>query len=126
MHFNASLACALAVLVIGSSPVRAHDMYSHLLDGWGTPCCNNTDCRPAHFRITPRGVKMFVDRNWIRIPPDKLQYRILHGDSGETGGGHWCGSSDWGFDGSGNPDLYGVTRCAVLPPSFSLLGSTTK
>jgi hypothetical protein len=74
-------------------------MYSHLLDGWGTPCCNNTDCRPARFRITPRGVEMFVDRNWIRIPPDKLQYRILHGDSGETGGGHWCGSSDWGFDG---------------------------
>ena len=120
MQFNASLACALAVLVIGSGPVRAHDRYSHLLDGWGTRC-NNTDCRPARFRITPRGVEMFVDRKWIRIPPDKLQYRIPHGDSGETGGGRWCGSSDWGFDGTGNPDLYGVTRCAVLPPNFALV-----
>jgi len=26
---------------------------------------------------------MFVERNWIRVPPDKLQYRMLHGDSGE-------------------------------------------
>ena len=116
MLFNASLACALAVMVFGSSPVRAHDMYSHLLDGWGTPCCNNTDCRPVHFRITPRGVEMFVDRNWIPIPPDRLQYRVLHGDSGETSGGHWCGSSDWE-----NPDLYGFTRCAILPPNFALV-----
>jgi hypothetical protein len=123
MRSNASLACALLIVAIGSSPVRPHDMYSHLVDRSGAPCCNDTDCRPAPFRITARGVEMFVDGKWIGIPPDMLQYRVLSGDNGATGGGHWCGSTEWNGEGFGNVDLYGVTRCAVLPPGLALAGN---
>ena len=34
MRPSATLACALAALVIGSSPVQCHGVYSHLLHGW--------------------------------------------------------------------------------------------
>jgi hypothetical protein len=36
---------------------------------------------------------MFVNRRWIGIPANKLQYRVLSGDSGATGGGHWSRST---------------------------------
>ena len=120
MRSSASLACALAVMAIESSPVRAHDIYSHLLDRNGKPCCNHTDCQPAPFKSTARGVEMFVNGRWIGIPTDKLQYRVLSGDSGATGGGHWCGSTDWNVEGFSNLDLYEVTLCAILPPNFAL------
>jgi hypothetical protein len=123
MRSNASLTCALLIVAIGSSPVRAHDIYSHLVDRDGKPCCNNTDCRPAPFKVTARGVEMFVNDKWIVIPPDKLQHRLLSGDSGASGGGHWCGSTDWNVEGVGNIDLYEVTLCAVLPPGLALAGN---
>jgi hypothetical protein len=88
-------------------PIQAHDIYMGLLSTTGLPCCNNTDCRPAHFRVTHGGVQMFIDEQWIEIAHNKVQYRALAGDRGETGGGHWCGSL--------HPRGY-FTRCAILPP----------
>ena len=104
-----------AVLVIGPPlPLQAHDLYSHLTDERGASCCDDRDCRPAPYRFTAGGLQMFVDRRWIDVPNERVQYRILPGDTGETGGGHWCGwTTDWGA----------TTLCAVLPPnSAALLG----
>ena len=83
---------ALIVLVMGfDRPAEAHDIYSRLTDTWGNSCCNDTDCRPAPYRITPAGVRMLVDGDWIEVPGHTIQYRALLGDTGESGGGHWCG-----------------------------------
>src|SRR3954467_1644400 len=69
---------------------------------------------------TPEGVslhagwyklQMFVDGRWIEVPSEQIQYRALLGDTGETGGGHWCGAAFEPSLGS----LY-ITRCAILPP----------
>jgi hypothetical protein len=66
---------------------------------------------------------MLVFGVWIDVPYDKIQYRALLGDSGETSGGHWCGDSlEQSFDpvvnGLGN--MYS-TRCAILPPNSTFL-----
>jgi hypothetical protein len=115
-----ALLSAALLVAMSSAQIRAHDIYSHLKDKGGAPCCNEKDCRPAPFKVIARGVQMLVAGKWINIPADMLQYRSLAGDTGVSGGGHWCGSTDWGYDGVGFPDLYGVTRCAILPPNFSL------
>jgi hypothetical protein len=104
-----------AVLIISLPlPTPAHDIYSHLRDEGGGSCCDDQDCRPALYRLTARGVQMYVDQQWITVPNERIQYRALPGDRGKTGGGHWCGSAnepDFG-------DLEGlyVTKCAILPP----------
>jgi hypothetical protein len=74
-------------------PTLAHDIYSHLRDEGGGSCCDDQDCRPAVYRLTARGVQMYVDQRWINVPNERIQYRALPGDRGETGGGHWCGSA---------------------------------
>jgi hypothetical protein len=56
-------------------------------------------------------VQMFVYGQWLVIPHDKIQYRSIEGDTGETAGGHWCGN---GHQGRGYVSY--VTRCAILPP----------
>jgi len=116
----------VAALLACSNPAEAHDIYSRLVDKWGAPCCNETDCRPARFRVTPEGVEMFVAGRWARVPNENIQYRTLTGDTGDTGGGHWCGQADWGYDGSGGADVYWVTRCAILPPNFSSLPASVQ
>ena len=103
-----------AVLVISLPlPTLAHDIYSHLKDRWGNSCCDHKDCRPAPYRVTPAGVQMFVDGDWISVPDYTIQYRALPGDTGETAGGHWCGDIRTrhgdGLDYS--------THCAILPPN---------
>jgi len=104
--------------------VLGHDIYSNILDKNGARCCDQLDCRPAHFRVTPVGVKMLVHTIWITVPNDVIQYRSLVGDTGETGGGHWCGIADWGMDSSGaDPALR--TLCAILPPNFAVAHSGT-
>lgn len=109
------------VLSIGLSQLAgAHDLYSHLTDSWGNSCCHDEDCRPAPYRVTPTGVQMFVDGEWIAVPGYTIQYRALLGDNGETGGGHWCGRAYLKVDGS----LFHVTQCAVLPPSTAALVRT--
>jgi hypothetical protein len=69
-------------------------IYSHLLDRWGAPCCNDglptgalQDYRSRCGDVRSRG----VDHRTARVPP----ILSLLGDTGETGGGHWCGWSDW-------------------------------
>jgi hypothetical protein len=103
---------------IWSAPMHGHDMYSNVLDKHGKPCCNQTDCRPAHFRVTPLGVRMLVHATWVSVPSDLIQYRSLSGDTGETAGGHWCGIADWGMDSTGaDPALR--TFCAILPHNLA-------
>jgi hypothetical protein len=108
---------ALVVIVLAASlplPIRAHDVYSHLMDEVGASCCDNQDCRPALYSVSASGAQMLVDQRWIDVPDERIQYCALLGDTGETGGGHWCGSTykpDFG-----NPTTVYMTKCAVLPP----------
>ena len=108
-------AFVVAVLVTNLPlPIQAHDIYSHLRDEVGASCCDDQDCRPALYRVSASGVQKLVDQRWIDVPDERIQYRALLGDTGETGGGHWCGSTykpDFG-----NPTTVDMTKCAVLPP----------
>jgi hypothetical protein len=111
-----------AVLVISLSPsLQAHDIYSHLVDEVGASCCDDQDCRPVPYRFIATGVQMFVDKRWINVPSDRIQYRSLPGDTGETGGGHWCGSTyppDFSDGGA-----LSITKCAILPPQSADAGA---
>jgi hypothetical protein len=104
--------CAAIFLICFKPPAEAHYIYSHLKDRLGNSCCNEQDCRPAPYRVTPAGVLMLVNGTWIAVPDYRIQYRALPGDTGETGGGHWCGDTrhmvGYGMDYS--------TYCAILPP----------
>src|SRR5215217_5055252 len=93
----------------GPDPGSRHLLTS--LDARGSSCCDATDCRRAPYRLRAIGVEMFVFGNWVAVPADKIQYRALLGDTGETGGGHWCGA---GYE--AGVGVYYTTRCAVLPP----------
>jgi hypothetical protein len=111
-----SRAALISTILITSLPLptQAHDIYSHLVDEVGASCCDNRDCRPVPYRFIASGVQMFIDTRWIDVPSDRIQYRALPGDTGETRGGHWCGSTC-------NPDFSDVgalymTKCAILPP----------
>jgi hypothetical protein len=44
-----------------SAPTDAHDIYMALKNRFGQSCCNEGDCRPAHYRTTANGVQMLVD-----------------------------------------------------------------
>jgi hypothetical protein len=90
MCLKLELFTAIALLSFGL-PTEAHDIYSPLRDRLGNSCCHEGDCRPAPYRMTPTGVQMFVDGEWIAVPDYMIQYRALLGDTGETDGGHWCG-----------------------------------
>ena len=95
-------------------PIQAHDPYTTLKDRHGRNCCNSLDCQPAPYQVTPRGVRMFVDGHWVDVPPEAIQYVMLPGDTGETGGGHWCGQ---GYEpGGADPNVPYITKCAILPP----------
>jgi hypothetical protein len=107
---------AVVLLVSFEPPTEAHDIYSPLIDSGGVSCCEARDCRPAHYRMTAAGVEMYVDGNWIEVPEQAIQYRALQGDTGETGGGHWCGFAHRRHPGH-------VTRCAVLPPNYASAGN---
>ncbi len=93
-------------------PTLAHDIYSHLKDEGGGSCCDDRDCGAVPYRFIADGVQMFVDKRWIEVPRATIQYRALLGDTGETGGGHWCGSVNE-LDALGT--VY-MTKCAILPP----------
>jgi hypothetical protein len=112
MCLKLELFTAIALLSFGL-PTEAHDIYSPLRDRLGNSCCHEGDCRPAPYRMTPTGVQMFVDGEWIAVPDYMIQYRALLGDTGETDGGHWCGRMQ---NGQGQRMDY-ATRCAVLPPN---------
>jgi hypothetical protein len=103
-----------AILAGSLLPAQAHDIYSHLVDGAGASCCDKRDCRPAPYRFILGVLQMFVDERWIDVPMKRVQYRALLGDTGETDGGHWCGSA-YEPDFRSLEGLY-VTKCAILPP----------
>ena len=42
------------LVALSSTPVRAHDIYRHLVDGNGASCCSDKDCMPAPFRVCRR------------------------------------------------------------------------
>jgi hypothetical protein len=85
------LLLSLAFLAGAPAAAQAHDIYSGLVSTYGTACCDDSDCRPAPYKVTPAGVQMHINRKWISVPATAIQYRILSGDKGETAGGHWCG-----------------------------------
>ena len=80
------LVLVLLALCIGPQPSAAHDIYSHLVDSEGASCCNEIDCAPAPFQVTPIGIQMLVHGRWIAVPNNKIQYRLLPGDMGVTSG----------------------------------------
>jgi hypothetical protein len=101
-----------AVLTISLPlPLQAHDIYSHLKDKSGASCCDDRDCHLAPYRFTANGVQMLVAKRWIDVPSEKIQYVAVPGDTGETGGGHWCGLA---YEPGGGASY--ITRCAILPP----------
>src|SRR6266508_6522718 len=86
----------IAILILAVACAEGHDIYSGLKDHRGeASCCDERDCRPAHYRVTSAGVEMLLDDEWVRVPDSVVQYRSLHGDTDETGGGHWCGVTNW-------------------------------
>jgi hypothetical protein len=117
----------IAILMLTAACAEAHDIYSELKDHGGRfSCCNESDCRPAHYRITPAGVEMLLNHEWVRVPNEIIQYRTLHGDKGETHGGHWCGIMYPAvFERPQHPDYPPFhslprvhTRCVILPPEL--------
>ena len=104
---------AAICLISFEPPTEAHDIYSPLKDRWGNSCCNDQDCRPVPYRVTPAGVQMLVHGNWIAVPDHAIQYRALPGDTGETAGGHWCGEIRLLQD----ETVRYSTHCAILPPN---------
>jgi hypothetical protein len=118
----------IAILILGAAYAEGHDIYSGLKDHLGeSSCCDEKDCRPAHYRVTSAGVEMLLDNEWVHVPNKVIQYRSLHGDTGETRGGHWCGITNWngtGFEYPSQPHQLGLhlsryyTRCAILPPEL--------
>jgi hypothetical protein len=114
------LLLSIAFLAGAPAAAQAHDIYSGLVSNYGTACCDDSDCRPANYKVTPAGVQMQVNRKWISVPATAIQYRILSGDKGETAGGHWCGRRANDVeelnDASGNGYF---TFCAFLPPTLA-------
>ena len=108
---------AAICLISFEPPTEAHDIYSPLKDRWGNSCCNDQDCRPVPYRVTPSGVQMLVHGNWIAVPDHMIQYRALPGDTGETAGGHWCGEIRLMQD----EKVRYSTLCAILPPNATSL-----
>ena len=105
------ISCTAAFMAFTPMPAKAHDIYSHLTDKSGRSCCSNSDCQAAPYRVTPSGVQMLVKGAWVLVPRERVQYRLLDGDTGETAGGHWGGEPyDGGF----------ITYCAFLPPTMAL------
>jgi hypothetical protein len=59
---------------------------------------------------------MDLDGEWDTVPDGTIQYRALPGDTGETRGGHWCGTAIYEY---GGRVVRHVTHCAILPPNFT-------
>ena len=115
MCFAARLVFVVLIAVC-TTPVQAHDIYTHLKNKRGASCCDGSECRPAPYRVGAWGVQMRIDGSWFDIHHDLIEYRSIEGDTGETGGGHWCGRheqapySTW---------TYFKTYCAFLPPNLA-------
>ena len=56
---------ALLAFLFLSDAAQAHDIYTHLKSRSGKSCCDNSDCRPAPYRITSSGVEMLVGEHGL-------------------------------------------------------------
>lgn len=99
---------AVGLLALSIGPLDAHDIYTHLKDSTGRSCCSGADCRPVPYRQTSSGVQMLIEGVWVPIPEAQIEQRSIEGDTGETGGGHWCGRRLGG--------ARFLTYCAFVPP----------
>jgi hypothetical protein len=107
-----TLAAVLAsAVLIAPSPVESHDIYVGVYTKQGVPCCDESDCVAAPFRVTPDGVEMLVRGVWIRVPRWYIQYTLLPGDT-TPHRSHWCGALNLVPTDGVNT----LTRCAILPP----------
>jgi hypothetical protein len=108
----------IVMFILAARCAEAHDIYRGLKDHLGQfDCCNETDCRPARYRVSPAGVQMLLDGEWVHVPDEIVQHRTLHGDTGETDGGHWCGTIyPAGLEPTSRTRFY--TRCVILPPDL--------
>lgn len=104
------LALAFGFLTLSAGPLAAHDIYTHLKNSAGRSCCDGSDCRPVPYRQTSSGVQMLIEGVWVTIPDSQVEQRAIEGDTGETGGGHWCGRRL-------NGENRFMTYCAFVPPS---------
>ena len=68
---------SLGMAVTFPAVVKAHDIYTTLKDGSGRSCCNNHDCRPAHYRLSSTGVQMLVSGEWIVVPNAAMTARKI-------------------------------------------------
>jgi hypothetical protein len=76
-----TLMTMIAILILSAACAQGHDIYSGLKDHRGqSSCCDESDCRPAHYRITSASIEMLLDGEWVRVPHDIIQYRSLDGD----------------------------------------------
>jgi hypothetical protein len=66
---------------------------------------------------------MFVDGRWIDVPSERIQYRGLLGDTGESAGGHWCGSL-YQPDVSSRSILH-ITKCAFAQVEWLFQGGNS-
>ncbi|MBN8942314.1 MAG: hypothetical protein J0H01_22600 [Rhizobiales bacterium] len=108
--FVLPFALAFGFLILAARPLPAHDIYMDLKNRAGRSCCNGADCRPVPYRQTSSGVQMFIEGVWVTIPDAQVEQRSIEGDTGETGGGHWCGRRL-------NGENRFMTYCAFVPPS---------
>src|SRR5262252_8451713 len=70
-----TLMTLIAILILPAACAEGHDIYSGLMDRLGeSSCCDDRDCRRAHYRITSAGVEMLLDDEWTRVPNDVIQY----------------------------------------------------
>jgi hypothetical protein len=110
----ASFRLVFAVLIgLYATPIQAHDIYADVKNQEGATCCNNRDCRPVEYRVRASGVQMLIHNSWRTIPADKVEYRLLDGDTGQTNGGHWCGEYK-----QGSGWILFRTYCAFVPPNL--------
>jgi hypothetical protein len=111
----------IAVLILGVACAEGHDIYSGLKDHRGeASCCDERDCRPAHYRITPAGVEMLLDDEWVRVPDSVVQYRSLDGDTAkpaaDIGAASRIGNSRIRFRGSSIRHIRIIRNC--IYPGF--------
>src|SRR5262249_28735 len=115
----------IAILILAAACAEGHDIYSGLMDHLGeSSCCDDRDCRPAHYRITSAGVEMLLDDEWVRVPNKVVQYRSLDGDTGATPPRHCCGVYELEPAGSGSGVRVSGTSSGLpfIPVFYSLCG----
>jgi hypothetical protein len=90
MHLR-QLAILLAVALPASAHVEHGIDYTTYRSPNGTPCCDDSDCRPADdfAEAAQHGqpiVRLLIDGHWINVP----RTHVVAEDA-RDGRAHWCG-----------------------------------